>query len=86
MEEVRGNKLCETSKQISGRYIADLKEIPLGSVHGLILFLLYKNDLSVNIQQAKSVLFASDTNIQIKAANEDFLNKKINGVKQKLLI
>jgi len=31
-------------------------------------------------------LFASDTNIQIKAGNEDFLNQKINGVKQNLLI
>jgi hypothetical protein len=31
-------------------------------------------------------LFASDKNIQIKAANEDFLNQKINRVKQKLLM
>jgi hypothetical protein len=31
-------------------------------------------------------LFTSDTNIQIKVANDDFLNKKINKVKQKLLI
>jgi len=31
-------------------------------------------------------MFASDTNIQIKAANEDFQNKKINRIKQKLVI
>lgn len=37
---------------------------------------LYINDLPINIQGAKMVLFADDANIQIKATNEDILNKK----------
>jgi hypothetical protein len=28
LEEVRGNKLYESTKQISGRYTADFKEMP----------------------------------------------------------
>jgi len=34
----------------------------------------------------RRVLFADDTNIQIKATNEDVLNQKINRVMQQLLI
>ena len=41
--------------------------------------LLYINDLPINVQGA------DDTNIQIKATNEDILNKKINRVMQQLL-
>jgi len=40
----------------------------------------------VNIEGAKTALFADDTNIQIKAQNEDLINKKINSVTQQLLI
>ena len=35
------------------------------------------NDLPINVQGAKMVLFTDDTNIQIKVTNEDILNKKI---------
>jgi len=34
------------------------------------------HDLPIDIQGAKMVLFADDTNIQIKATNEDFSIKK----------
>jgi hypothetical protein len=44
-----------------------------------------KNELPVNMQGSKMVLFADDTNIQIKATNEDILIKKIKRVMQQLL-
>ena len=74
----------EITKQLSGRYVStsDLKEIkhgvPQGSVLCVQLYLLYINDLPIYIQGAKTVLFANDTNIQIKAACEDILNQKLN--------
>jgi len=36
-----------------------------GSILGPLLFLLYSNDLSLNNQGAKLVLFADDTNLLI---------------------
>lgn len=79
-----------STKQISGRYTSDWKEIKHGVSHGLvldpILFLLYINNLPINRQGAKAIPFAADTNIQMKAVNEDTLNQKINRVMQQLLI
>jgi len=76
--------------QVSGRYTSDLKEvkhsIPQGSFLGLIMFLLHVEDLPINIQGAKMVLFADNTIIQIRATNEDILNQQINRVMQQLLI
>jgi stage V sporulation protein SpoVS len=41
------------------------------------MFLLHIKDLPVNIQGAKMVLFADNTNVQIKATDEDTLNQQI---------
>jgi hypothetical protein len=64
---------------VSGRYTSDLKKIkhsiPQGSFLGLIMLLLHVKDLPINIQGAKMVLFADNTNIQIKATIEDILNQ-----------
>jgi hypothetical protein len=38
------------------------------------------NDLPINIQMAKTVLFVDDADIVIEAANEDILNHTINRV------
>jgi len=69
----------DSTMQVSGRYTSDLKEvkhsIPQGSFLGLIMFLLHVKDLPINIQGAKMVLFADNTNIQIMATNEDIINK-----------
>jgi hypothetical protein len=48
------------------------------------LFLLYINDLPINIEGGRTTLFADVTNIQIEATNGNILNKKIKEVMQQL--
>jgi hypothetical protein len=76
----------ESTKQVSGRYTSHLNEIqhsvPQGSVLDPTSFLLCINDLPIRIQETKMVLLADDTNIQIKATNENILNQKENRVMQ----
>jgi hypothetical protein len=48
------------------------------------MFLLYINDLPINIQRGKTTLFADDTNIQIEATNANMLNNIIKEVMQQI--
>jgi hypothetical protein len=57
-----------------------------GVVHDQILFLLYINDLPINIQMAETVLFVDDADILVEAASEHILNHKINKVPTDFLI
>jgi len=51
-----------------------------GSVLGLLLFLLYINDLPVNIHNANLVMFADDINVLISDSDERLLQTKIDKV------
>jgi hypothetical protein len=63
-----GSKCCSAWKEIQCG-------LPQGSVLGLLLFLLYINDLPGNLSDlAKSVLFADDTSILL--FNENHMNFK----------
>jgi retron-type reverse transcriptase len=59
------------------RYISLFRKIvhgvPQGSMLEPLLLLLYINDILLNIQGVKLVLFADDTNILVVGKNEDAL-------------
>jgi hypothetical protein len=58
--------------------------VPQGLILGPILFLLYINDLPLNIMGSKIVLFADDTNILVSGENLNTLQYKLNNAMKEL--
>jgi hypothetical protein len=55
-----------------------------GSILGPLLYLIYKNDLPVNIREAKLVLYAVDTNILVIGKDEEALQAKLSSIMKQL--
>jgi len=79
--EIKHNDPCNnTVSKIRSSYKEIKLGVPQGSVLGPLLFLLYTNDLPLNIKDSNLIMYADDINILIIDKNASALQRKIEEV------